>query len=187
MTAQYNGDTPLLQSGTLFRSLSALPSPKSGVTKYRIVLEDGKVWYVYAYSEQGQHLTLTLVDQGLITATSGYQGIIQVAKGVNAAESIYDAASGAFATGLRLTGEVTAATASYSFDFNKGGRADTKLLIFALPHHVDSFSQETKSALITTFQLQTTTKGIAKAVLADRWALNETVPLDIGNKLFGFL
>jgi len=180
ITAQYYGDIPILQSEVLFQTLSTLPSPKSGVSKYKIVLEDGEVWLVYAYSDSGVPLSLTVIDHGIISATSGYEGIIQVAKVVDGAESVYDDAAGAYPKGVRLTGEVNAATATYHFVFDKGGRADTTLLIFALPHHVDSFSSETKSAIVSNCQLQTTTKGLALGVLADTWTLSEPLPIDMG-------
>ena len=44
--------------------------------------------------------------------------------------------------------------------------SNTTLIMFALPHHVESFDANTKSA-ITTVQLNTTTKGVATAVVAD--------------------
>lgn len=43
VTGIYKGARPVFQSGVLFRSLSPrLPGPRSGMFKYRIVLEDGK-------------------------------------------------------------------------------------------------------------------------------------------------
>jgi endo-1,3(4)-beta-glucanase len=44
--------------------------------------------------------------------------------------------------------------------------------MFALPHHVQSFSSATKKSL-SSVQLQTTTKGVATAVNADSWILVE--------------
>jgi len=186
VTAQYNGDTPILQSATLFSTLTTLPSPKSGVSKYKIVLEDGVAWFVYAYSDSGLPLTLTIIDHGLISADSAYHGIIQVAKAVDGGEPAYDSASGAYPKGVKLTGEVTGATAQYHFVFDKGGRADTTLLLYALPHHVESFSPETRSAIVANCQLQTTTKGLALGVLADTWTLIENLPSDMGMLLFDY-
>jgi len=183
VTAQYYGDTPILQSATLFRTLSTMPSPNSGVSKYKIVLEDGVAWFVYAFSDSGMSLTLTITDHGIISATSNYYGIIQVAKAIDGGESAYDAAAGAYPTGVQLTGEVTGTTAVYHFAFTKGGRADSQVLVYALPHHVDSFSSETKTAIVADCQLQTTTKGIAVGVLADKWTLFETLPTDMGRLL----
>ncbi len=44
--------------------------------------------------------------------------------------------------------------------------------MYALPHHTNSFDAATKAA-VTGVQLQTTTKGIATAVLANQWTMVE--------------
>lgn len=52
--------------------------------------------------------------------------------------------------------------------------------MFALPHHVESFDSATANAK-TTVQLQTTTKGLATAVLRDSWTMTEDrMATDIG-------
>lgn len=52
--------------------------------------------------------------------------------------------------------------------------------MFALPHHVASFSESTAAARISV-NLPTTTKGMATAVLADHWTLVESsLPIDMG-------
>ena len=52
--------------------------------------------------------------------------------------------------------------------------------MFGLPHHVESFDDTTKAAL-TSIELETTTKGMAKAVAADKITMIESdLPSDIG-------
>jgi endo-1,3(4)-beta-glucanase len=51
--------------------------------------------------------------------------------------------------------------------------------MFALPHHTESFSPQTASA-DTSLQLQTTTKGLATAVVADSWTMVENLPITMG-------
>jgi endo-1,3(4)-beta-glucanase len=52
--------------------------------------------------------------------------------------------------------------------------------MFALPHHLQSFSSATKRS-VTSIQLQTTTKGLATAVVADSWILVEpNMPIGMG-------
>jgi endo-1,3(4)-beta-glucanase len=52
--------------------------------------------------------------------------------------------------------------------------------MFALPHHVESFDAAT-SKHKTALQLQTTTKGIATAVLSNSWTLTENkMPTKMG-------
>ncbi|EHL00549.1 putative endo-1,3(4)-beta-glucanase 1 [Glarea lozoyensis 74030] len=70
-------------------------SPKPGVTKYIIILEDGKTWLLYAF---GQPLELTVVNNGLIQGNF-FIGVIQIAKDPGGAESLYDLSCGTWATG----------------------------------------------------------------------------------------
>ncbi|KAH9216116.1 family 81 glycosyl hydrolase [Leptodontidium sp. 2 PMI_412] len=179
VTGIYTGGTPLLQSGVFFRSITrASTDPKPGVTKYTILLEDGKTWLLYAYSTDAAGLEFTVVNPGLAQATSNFNGVIQIAKNPGDAESLFDAACGAYATTATVSGSTNGSVASYTLSFSKGGLADTTLAMFALPHHVQSFAPRTSSAM-TDVQLTTTTKGIATAVAADSWTM-EILPTTMG-------
>jgi endo-1,3(4)-beta-glucanase len=182
VTGIYNGGTPVLQTGILFRSITrATSNPKPGVTKYTILLEDGKSWLLYASSSDGNSIEFTVVNSGLAQATSNFNGFIQIAKNPGGgAEALYDAACGTYATTATLSGNVNNASGSYTLSFSKGGMASTTLLMFALPHHTESFSLQTASAA-TNIQLQTTTKGLATAVVADSWTMVESLPTTMGS------
>jgi endo-1,3(4)-beta-glucanase len=120
------------------------------------------------------------VNNGLVQATSNWNGIIQIAKLPNAAaELIYDTAAGAYATSAAVSGSVSGSDGTYTFAFVKKGIATVKLLMFALPHHVASFAASTQN-VVTGLQLQTTTKGVATAVVGDSWTLNENLPTTMG-------
>jgi endo-1,3(4)-beta-glucanase len=182
VTGVYGGVTPLIQTGVFFRKITRSPkSPKAGVTKYTILLEDGKTWLLYAYSPDGAAFQLTVVNNGLAQATSNWNGIIQIAKNPGgAAEALFDAACGAYATTVSLSGSVNGAVGTYNFAFSKAGHTNTILAMFALPHHIQSFSATTL-AEVSTVQLQTTTKGVATAVIADSWTLVEpNMPIGMG-------
>ncbi|KAF7874955.1 hypothetical protein EAF04_002129 [Stromatinia cepivora] len=181
VTAIFAGATPILQSGILFRTLTLDPTPpKSGITKYSILLEDGKTWLLYAYSPSGQNLALTVVGNGLVQATSGFNGIIQIAKSASSAhEAMFDEACGAYPISASLSGHVNGAVGSYTIAFNKGGLSDTTLAMFALPHHLESFDDNTLCGAINGVQLTTTTKGMATAIVADSWTMEEDLPLSL--------
>lgn len=183
VTGIYSGGTPVLQTGIFFRSLTkATTNPKLNVTKYTIVLEDGKSWFLYAYSPDGAGLEFTVVNNGLAQATSNFNGVIQIAKKPLAggdAEALYDAACGAYPTTASLSGSVNGATGSYTLSFPQAGIPNSKLVMFALPHHTESFSPQTAAAA-TNVQLNTTTKGLATAVVADSWTMEENLPTTMG-------
>ncbi|PMD46142.1 glycoside hydrolase family 81 protein [Hyaloscypha variabilis F] len=178
VTAIYNGGTPILQSGVLFSSITkAASSPMPGVTKYTIILEDGKTWLLYA---SGNAIDFTVVNNTLIQATSNFNGFIQIAKNPGGeAEALYDASCGVYATTATLSGSAKGATGTYTLSFSKAGTGSNMLLMFALPHHAESFSPQTASAA-TSVQLQTTTKGLVTAVIADSWTMVENLPTTMG-------
>ncbi|KAI9678861.1 MAG: hypothetical protein M1817_005921 [Caeruleum heppii] len=188
VTGKYSGATPVIQSSVFFRTITRVQefSGSGGqIAKFRFVLEDGKTWLVYAAPEAGsQGLTLQVLSNSRVQATAPFSGIIQVAKvpaGSSEAEAIYDAAAGGYATAADISGSVNGASGSYTLKWTKAGISSdpSPLVMFALPHHVQSFDPTT-GRLKTSLTLQTTTKGVATAVLADEWILVEqSLPIDM--------
>ncbi|OTB13358.1 glycoside hydrolase family 81 protein [Daldinia sp. EC12] len=181
VTAIYKGGTPLINTGIYFKTVTkSIKGPKPGVTKYTLYLEDGKVWHVYAFSEKGDTFDLTVVNNGMAKAEKPFNGVIQVAKDPGEAESVIDRASGVYPVNVTLSGSISGSKGTYKFTFEKAGISDDKPLIYALPHHVDSFDEATHNS-ITTAKLQTTTKGIAVGVVADSWTMVEPhMPISMG-------
>ncbi|KAH8668109.1 glycoside hydrolase family 81 protein [Tricladium varicosporioides] len=184
VTAGINMVTPIIQSGVFFRSVTkSTQQVKLGVTKYTIKLEDDRTWLLYAISDSGVDVDFKVVDNGLIQATSKFQGIIQITKNPSAAaEALYDSACGVYPMTATVSGNVEGAVGSYSFSFLKQGMESmmgAPLLMYALPHHVASFSDFMRNA-VTGVQLPTTTKGQATAVLADSWTFTEGLPITLG-------
>ncbi|ROW08321.1 hypothetical protein VMCG_03014 [Cytospora schulzeri] len=174
ITAEYNGGTPVIQTGVFFLNVTKVNTqPRPGVTKYRLELNDGKTWLLYAYSTSGSPLDLQVVNNGLMRSNSTFSGTIQVAKDPGNGEALYDAACGQYATGVSLSGTARGMHGTYTFGFQKAGLTGAPLLMFALPHHVQSFDPTTAAAVHSGLQLQTTTKGIATAVAADQWTMVE--------------
>ncbi|RYP30572.1 hypothetical protein DL767_006162 [Monosporascus sp. MG133] len=173
VTARYRAGTPVINTGVFFKVVTkTIKGPKPGVSKYTFRLEDGKVWHLYSYAEQGDDLDLQVVNNGLARSRKPFTGFIQVAKDPGSFESLLDAQSASYPVGVTLSGTISGTQGSYTFDFQKAGDTNTKLLMYALPHHVASFDAETKKA-VTEAQLQTTTKGRATAVVADSWTMVE--------------
>ncbi|KAI0514987.1 glycoside hydrolase family 81 protein [Xylaria bambusicola] len=181
VTAIYNGGTPVIETGVLFKTVTrSAKGPQSGVTKYTFHLDDGKVWHVYGYSEKGDPFDLTVLDNRVAKAGKPFRGIVQVAKDPENAESIIDAAAGAYPVGMVLSGTSSGSKGTYTFQYQKAGFSKVKLLMYALPHHYESFDTATAKAT-STVKLQTTTKGMAKAVVADSWTMIEPkMPVSMG-------
>jgi endo-1,3(4)-beta-glucanase len=145
-----------------------------------LLLEDGKVWHVYGYSAKGDPFDLTVINNRMAKAGNSFDGIVQVAKDPGGAESVIDAAAGAYAMGMALSGKTSGSKGTYTFTYQKAGFSNVKLLMYALPHHYESFDSTTAKAK-STIKLQTTTKGMAMAVVADSWTIVEpNMPISMG-------
>ena len=176
-----NGATPFIDSSVFFNTITPLASPSAGVTKYKLLLDDGNTWLLYATATNGSGLALTPLNTTRLEASGPFDGIIQVAKNpgdVAAQEASYDTSAGAYATTATLSASVDGVSGSYCLTWDKVGVSG--LMMMALPHHIQSMDSTT-SAGQTAIQLQTTTKGLATGVIGDSWTMVEpSMPVDIG-------
>ena len=187
ITGVYNSATPLIQSGVGFTNVTYAGAVVSGkVFKYRAMLQNGFTWLIYVSPSSSSYPanSFTLLNPVAVQGASGFNGYIQVAKlpgGATAAmESTYDQSAGAYPTAANITGAVNGNAGSYTLTWTKGGISTRPLLMFALPHHVESFSSAT-AASVTNLQLVTTTKGTGTAVRGNTWTLNEpSMPVSMG-------
>jgi endo-1,3(4)-beta-glucanase len=182
VTSQWYGTTtPLIRSDVFFRSLVSVGKSNSfGTFKYRMVLSDGNTWLLYlSPSTAGQSTVMVLRNSSTIQGSPNFHGIIQVAKlpqdpvGAATAERNYDKSAGTYPTKGTLSGSIMRTTGSYSISWAKGGFYTQTLMMYLLPHHVQSLSTNS-SVFLTSTQLDTTTKGKATAFLADQVTFTET-------------
>lgn len=185
VTSVYSNGTPLLQSGIGIENVTYVGSVINGATyKYRALLSDGYTWLIYVTPQNSgyQENSFTLVSPVAIQGPSAFGGYIQVAKvpgDTPDAETVYDESAGCYATGVSISGSVHDTTGIYSLSWTKEGAPSQPLLIFALPHHLESFASET-AAGVTDVQLVTTSKGMGTAVRGDSWTLVELdLPIDM--------
>lgn len=184
VTGVYTSLQPAIQSSVFFRNVDSVPSSRPFVFKYRIALEDGKIWLLYAMPSNGQDPQLSLVSSTMLQGLREWSGIIQVAKNPagSAGEMGYDRSAGVYATTATITGSTSGSTGTYQIQWAKAGITftQTQLLMYALPHHIQSFGNGVP-IIKTSIQLQTSTKGMATAIIADGWTLVEpSLPTDIG-------
>lgn len=184
ITGIYNRLQPLIESGVFFRKVVRAGSPKSGIFKYQVALEDGTHWVLYVTPNDGNDPNLKLVSKSSIRGTHGFSGTIQIAKNPagKSGEKFYDNSAGVYPVSGHITGSVTGDAGSYSLAWTKAGKHAhrTPLIMFALPHHVESFDDGT-AARVTSIHLRSTTKGNATAVIGDSWAMVEPdLPVDMG-------
>ncbi|KAK7179783.1 glycosyl hydrolase family 81 protein [Paraphaeosphaeria sporulosa] len=177
VTAGYANASPLIQtSGTGFQGEISAPILIGRSTKYRFKDCDGRDWLMYinpASDIEYDATKVTKIDANTIIFPQNFKGTIQVAKcppGTDA-EALYDKTYGTFVTEARIYATVNDTRGSYGFLYKKIGSGP--LLMFLLPHHIQSLDAELKSS-VTKLQLQTTTRGVAIAVWASADSLSFT-------------
>lgn len=173
VTGIYNSLMPAIQSSIFFQSVTQVAFPRVGVFKYRIILEDNKHWLLYATPSNSQDPCFQLVSNTQIQGRRFWSGTIQVAKNPagSQGEAVYDRSAGIYPLTAVVTGSTSNSLGTYTISWRTRGLVNispSSLLIYALPHHVQSFNSATTKHK-TTLQLQTTTKGTATAVVADRY------------------
>lgn len=184
ITAVYDNMQPLIETGVFFRKVVSAGSPKPGIFKYKVALEDDTHWVLYAAPDDGKDPKLDLKSKSSIRGPHGFSGSIQVAKNPagKSGEKFYDNSAGVYPVGGHITGAVNGDTGSYSLAWTKAGKhaQGTPLIMFALPHHVESFDHGT-AGRVTSIHLRSTTKGNATAVIGDSWTMVEPqLPVDMG-------
>jgi endo-1,3(4)-beta-glucanase len=171
ITAGYRGATPRIQTGG--RGFVDLAGPiviSPRTVKYRLKDKAGHCWIVYVNPVASLDYDATRfvrLNSNTLLGPPAFKGTIQVAKnplGLEG-EAIYDRASGAFVCEAKLTAVVLDGKGIYTFRYTKIGTSP--LLMFALPHHVQSLDPEMRNQ-VTNLCLRTTTKGMATAIWGDK-------------------
>ncbi|KAL1600405.1 endo-1,3-beta glucanase [Paraconiothyrium brasiliense] len=179
ITVGYRNASPLVRTaGKGFQGDLSNPVFIGRSTKYRFKDCEGREWLMYINPASGVEYDgtkLTKIDANTIIFSSNFQGTIQVAKNPSGtdAEALYDKAYGTFVAEAKVYATVNDSRGTYGLTYKKIGSGP--LLMFLLPHHLQSLDPEFKSS-ITKLQLQTTTKGTATAVwtVADSLSFTET-------------
>jgi endo-1,3(4)-beta-glucanase len=183
ITAVYKDAMPMIRSGVYFRSFDYIGFAGAGTYKWRVSLNDNSQWLMYVTPIDSMGIPpFRLNNTSLISGPAHFKGMVQVSKNPAGipAEDAFDAAAGAYAANATISGSVNGNSGSYTLSWGKGGVPEKTLLMYALPHHVESFDQET-NATRQGFSLVTTTKGYAQAVLANRITmLEKDLPTGIG-------
>lgn len=175
-TAGYRDAVPTIQTGGRGFAEFNKPMMIGRTAKYRVKDFDGRDWLIYVNPVPGDAYdagAFTRIDTNTLLGPPAFKGTIQVARNPMGAkgESLYDKAAGTFVSEAKLTATVNDTRAMYSFSYTKIGTAP--LLMFALPHHIQSLDPDLRSQ-VTDLQLRTTTKGTATAVWADKLSFIET-------------
>ncbi|KAI7532770.1 endo-1,3-beta-glucanase [Hortaea werneckii] len=183
LTCTYNTATPILQSDLGFTDVTYNGSIIADRTTYSYILDmgDNTVWMLYVTTQTDTYsaASFTLAN-GTVVGPQDFQGYIQVAKIPSDnpdARAVYSRSAGAYATSARISGSVQGTSGSYTLEWQKQGDQSKPLLMFGLPHHLETLASGERTDVV----LATTTKGYATGILADSWTLTESeLAVDIG-------
>ena len=184
VTAKYTDSTPVIASGIGFDNITYVGAAGDNTThKYRMELTNGFSWLAYVTPQNAEYdvNSFTLLDGNNIQGPSNFQGTVQVAKiphDATDAVEVYDSAAGAYPISGSISGSVEGTTGRYTLSWKKGGVQSQQLLMFALPHHMQSLSEETKGS-VTDVKLMTTVKGTGVAIRGESWTLEEPLNVDM--------
>ena len=176
VTAIYNNSRPIISSTVTFVNLTYGGVVAGRTVRYTAALNDAHTWLIYVTPHGNQTLpVLTLFNSTTVLSSIAFSGTVQVAKNPSGdyGQQYLDQSAGVYPVSASISGSVVGSVGIYIFSWIKGGVASRTLLMYALPHHVSSFSSETYGHVASSLQLQTTTKGIATAVYADSWTMIE--------------
>jgi endo-1,3(4)-beta-glucanase len=184
VTAKYRNAAPVIGSLVGLKGFSLQESrPNERMAKYRMNLDDSSQWVMYVFSNSAKQPNFVRqADNTYLDVNGGFSGIIQIAKLPKDAASaaVYDRAAGTYAMDATIEGSVGGDSGWYSMAWKTESVTRRDLLMFALPHHIESMSSDTRARL-TSLRLRTTTKGVATAILTNRMTLMEqNLPVNVG-------
>lgn len=175
VTAVYQNEIPVINSAVGVQEFRRIGVFGNSV-KYTAKLFDQVVWSIYVSEDTGNELVLE--DSNHIVACKPTDKcIIQICKGVHGA---YDATCGRYPVGATLSGEVDGQMGTYSFKYAMEGTSQFGSgLVFCLPHHQRTLSEETRQ-FYTDLMLDSPTKGPMRAVVTDKLSMTvQDLPVDI--------
>lgn len=153
----------------------------SNVLKYRVKLFNGVEWLAYVTLPEGSSsdFELSAKSSYSIEGSEAVDGLLlqfAVAPTSSSDEKYYDQAAGQYAVSASVEGQVSlGSSVNYSFKYETNGSSSSgKTIVFALPHHLDSITEDTKLSS-TGIQLTSTTKGDMTGFLTNELSFSETL------------
>uniref|UniRef100_A0A060TAI1 glucan endo-1,3-beta-D-glucosidase n=1 Tax=Blastobotrys adeninivorans TaxID=409370 RepID=A0A060TAI1_BLAAD len=177
VSAIYNNITPVIQSQVGIASANKLPC-NAGLDKYELNLFNGVRWLVYTTGGAN----FRLENPNNFVCDGPFRGLVQVGSCPAACDQYFDSAAGAYASSASLEAGQTedGSTGTYKIVYNIEGRSSSgKILAYALPHHVNAFSDACRSTM-TPAKLDSTVMGPMVGCITQELEMCESLPRDVG-------
>lgn len=185
ISVTYSNLSPVIQSQVGFRSankVGTVGTTDYKVEKYELILNNGVRWLYYV---SGQIMEFSLADMNSFLGAGKANGtVVQIASVPDkSADALYDQAAGAFALSAEIQANISndGADSTYRIKYNLGGRSSSgEFALFALPHQVDSFTENMRKKMYPQVQLDSTVMGPMTGCLSSELEMTESLPCDIG-------
>lgn len=176
ITGVYNDLIPEIHSQVGFASVTGATAPKSGIDKYKIVLNDGSIWSMYVTFTNNQSCKFALKNSNHIIGSNSIDNCwIQVCCGDF---SDYDVAAGCYPISCTLKASNSNDYGTYSLNYETVGSGTTPLM-YALPHQIKTFTSKT-SEKSSNCSLNDTVHGTMKGYLTNVFEMSVELPNDVG-------
>lgn len=167
ITALYDNLNPTISTIHAILSVNGVNSGTVSGSKFKVTLNNGQTWLIYSTS----NIQFNIVN-GKLVAANKFSGTLRLALLSNAnLEATLDASKNTVPLGGKVSFSLDQNTATITFDWLIQNGSPSDLLLYALPHHIDSLISPT-NAITTGVR---TIKGVMKGVIGSQWKLQETV------------
>ena len=169
VTLEFNSATPLITTQHAIISVNNQTAGQTTGSRFEVVLNNNQTWILYALNGD---ITLDFHNNQLV----GNQPITNVLRltkkqSDTAANALLDSHASVYPTGCQLQADVTGSKGTYTFLWQRQGDLTNTLLHYTFAHHRQIISSS--SAMPTTIQLRSSTKGPMIAYVGNTWTLIE--------------
>ncbi|EDO19342.1 hypothetical protein Kpol_1036p89 [Vanderwaltozyma polyspora DSM 70294] len=181
VTLLYYNLTPKLQSEIGYKSLKKLPTPRSNIQKYEVILEDDQVWSLYVSTPSKDIMELSLDDNNVIIGDRTAKGtMFQL---IPDCSSQIDAAAGCYPIDCELSSEFDPDNSHHIghlyFKYKLLGKSNSlSTLIYILPHHLMTISDKNLKKKLTT-TLNSSVYGQMVGLITDSLEFRITLPREL--------
>lgn len=153
----------------------------SSVNKYIVELNNSpSKWVIYVSSSDGKPVELKQKGQAISADDKADNVVIQIGVLPKGADAKMDSTAGTYPVSASLSANVTGGdVALYSIDYETKGKSSSNTpFIWALPHHVESFTDEMSESEAKAY-IVSGTKGIMSGYATNKLIMSEKLHTEI--------
>lgn len=169
ITLEFDSATPLITTQHAIESVNNQTTGQATGSRFEIVLNNNQTWILYTLNGD---ITLSFHDNQLV-GTQAITNVLRLAKKQPdaTANTVLDSHVSVYPTSCQLQADVTGSKGTYTFLWQRKGDLANTLLHYTFAHHRQIITSS--SAMPTTIQTRSSTKGPMIAYLGNSWTMIE--------------